>query len=450
MCRSRCSKPPTALGGLVRTEHVDGFTIEAGRGLDAGAEARRRSTCATSSGSTPRLISPKAPEDRVRPARRPAPSAALAVDPRHSGDAGRSSPRYSLLPPPARVHGSRSSRWSGCRATAADESVAAFFRRRFGAVGRGRCIAQPLLGGIHAGRHRDAVAARIVSAARRRGTVRPRRCCAGSGMTARAGGRRRRSVAGVRHGRAGRRASSGGCPADAVRCRSPRDAALARQRTRGGGRSHAMGRRDIRRRDPRLPRARRRVDLLGDDRRSARRLCARGAATCRRSASRSAGRATRSRHPLNGSGFVVARSIDSVERITACTWVSSKWEGRAPAGHVLLRAYLGGAHDPAAVDLADDAAGGYRGARAFGDTVDQRRRLGSRASIAGANAGAQHEVGHLARMASSRQRLAAHAGLFVTGSGFRSIGIPDCIADGRASLAAASRLVGVGRAAVRR
>jgi protoporphyrinogen oxidase len=34
--------------------------------------------------------------------------------------------------------------------------------------------------------------------------------------------------------------------------------------------------------------------------------------------------------------------------------VSSKWEGRAPAGHVLLRAYLGGAHDPDAVDLTDD------------------------------------------------------------------------------------------------
>ena len=57
-------------------------------------------------------------------------------------------------------------------------------------------------------------------------------------------------------------------------------------------------------------------------------------------------------HPLAGSGFVVARRHNTL-RITACTWVSSKWEDRAPADHVLLRAFVGGAHDPGAVDLDD-------------------------------------------------------------------------------------------------
>ena len=46
-------------------------------------------------------------------------------------------------------------------------------------------------------------------------------------------------------------------------------------------------------------------------------------------------------------------------------------------------------------------------------------------------ASAQHEVGHLDRMAAIDQALARHPGLFVTGSGFRAVGIPDCIADGR-------------------
>ena len=59
-------------------------------------------------------------------------------------------------------------------------------------------------------------------------------------------------------------------------------------------------------------------------------------------------------HPLAGSGFVVARRHNTV-RITACTWVSSKWDHRAPADHVLLRAFAGGAHDPGAVDLDDRA-----------------------------------------------------------------------------------------------
>jgi protoporphyrinogen oxidase len=36
-------------------------------------------------------------------------------------------------------------------------------------------------------------------------------------------------------------------------------------------------------------------------------------------------------------------------------------------------------------------------------------------------------------------RLAAHPRLFATGSGFRSIGIPDCVLDGREVAAAAAR-----------
>ena len=49
------------------------------------------------------------------------------------------------------------------------------------------------------------------------------------------------------------------------------------------------------------------------------------------------------------------------------------------------------------------------------------------------DAGAQHNVGHLARVAALDARLAALPGLFVAGSGFRAIGIPDCVADGRSA-----------------
>ena len=38
---------------------------------------------------------------------------------------------------------------------------------------------------------------------------------------------------------------------------------------------------------------------------------------------------------------------------------------------------------------------------------------------------------HAVKIASIEQRLASTPGLYVTGSGFRAIGIPDCIADGR-------------------
>ena len=53
-------------------------------------------------------------------------------------------------------------------------------------------------------------------------------------------------------------------------------------------------------------------------------------------------------------------------------------------------------------------------------------------------AGAQHLVGHLARVETIERRLAGHGGLFVAGSGFRAVGIPDCISDARRVAAAAA------------
>jgi oxygen-dependent protoporphyrinogen oxidase len=127
-------------------------------------------------------------------------------------------------------------------------------------------------------------------------------------------------------------------------------------------------------------------------------------------------------HPLAGTGFVVARRHSAV-RIAACSWVSSKWEARAPEGFALLRVFAGGAHDPGIVDLGDD------------DLVALARRdlgvvLGISAEPTLAHvyrwraAGAQYTVGHLSRMRTLDDRLARHPGLFVAGSGFRSIGIP--------------------------
>jgi oxygen-dependent protoporphyrinogen oxidase len=136
------------------------------------------------------------------------------------------------------------------------------------------------------------------------------------------------------------------------------------------------------------------------------------------------------RHPLNGSGFVVPR----VERtgILAASWLSSKWPHRAPEGRVLLRTFLGGARDPNALERTDaemvrvslQALAPLLGIT--GEPIVTRIYRWERSS-------AQHEVGHLDRVAAIEQRLARHHGLFLTGSGFRGVGIPDCVADGRAT-----------------
>ena len=143
-------------------------------------------------------------------------------------------------------------------------------------------------------------------------------------------------------------------------------------------------------------------------------------------------------HPMQGSGFVVPR----VERtpLLAGTWVTSKWPGRAPEGHVLLRAFLGGGRDPQRLEDSDEEL--VETAREelttllgiSGDPVITRLFRWTRQSP-------QYEVGHLQRVAAIDDHLSSLPGVFVTGSGFRAIGIPDCIADARAMASRAAAYV---------
>jgi oxygen-dependent protoporphyrinogen oxidase len=133
-------------------------------------------------------------------------------------------------------------------------------------------------------------------------------------------------------------------------------------------------------------------------------------------------------HPMNGSGFVVPRR----ERtgLLAASWLSSKWPHRAPSDRVLMRAFLGGTRDPGAIDR-DDA---ELTRHAF-DAL--QRVLGISAPplftrlYRWPRANAQHDVGHLARVARLEEQLARWPGLYLTGSGYRGVGIPDCVGDGR-------------------
>jgi oxygen-dependent protoporphyrinogen oxidase len=143
-------------------------------------------------------------------------------------------------------------------------------------------------------------------------------------------------------------------------------------------------------------------------------------------------------HPMQGTGFVVPR----VERssLLAGTWVTSKWPGRAPEGHVLLRGFLGGGRDPQRLEDRDD------------ELIDTARdELTALLGISGGpvitrifrwtRQSPQYEVGHLQRVAAIDDHLASLPGVFVTGSGFRAIGIPDCIADARAMASRAATYV---------
>jgi oxygen-dependent protoporphyrinogen oxidase len=148
--------------------------------------------------------------------------------------------------------------------------------------------------------------------------------------------------------------------------------------------------------------------------------------------------------PLVGTGFVVPRG-ESATRLIGASWVTSKWANRAPADIVMLRAFAGGTLDRDLLDRDDDDL-----IALAHDDLARLHHLRARPRIAKVyrwmDAGPQYEVGHLTRVASIETRLTWHHGLFVTGSAFRGVGIPDTVADARSVAEQVHRWLGVGAA----
>jgi oxygen-dependent protoporphyrinogen oxidase len=139
-----------------------------------------------------------------------------------------------------------------------------------------------------------------------------------------------------------------------------------------------------------------------------------------------------------GRGFVIPR-VENRE-LTAVTWASNKFPGRAPEGLVLLRAFVGRAGREGAVDLPDDLL-----LRLV--TGELREILGLSANLVMSRiyrwhqAIPQYVLGHLDRLVEIDRRLADLPGLLLLGAAYHGVGIPDCIESGnRAAERAASVL----------
>jgi oxygen-dependent protoporphyrinogen oxidase len=132
-------------------------------------------------------------------------------------------------------------------------------------------------------------------------------------------------------------------------------------------------------------------------------------------------------HPLDGFGFVVP----FVERraALACTFSSVKFDARAPAGHALLRAFVGGALQPEMFALDEDA-------MVAAVREDLRALLGVTEPPLFAHVEkwsrsmAQYTVGHTNRVARIRGRLARLPSLQLAGNAYEGAGLPDCIRSG--------------------
>jgi oxygen-dependent protoporphyrinogen oxidase len=135
--------------------------------------------------------------------------------------------------------------------------------------------------------------------------------------------------------------------------------------------------------------------------------------------------------PLDGTGFVVAPDVVPLH-IRACTFASSKFPGRAPDGHVLLRAFLAPAEgDPAALAHAELARIlGLRGAPLWSRAFHWTRGL------------PRYPAHHAARLAAVRDRLTRLAPLAIAGAGYDGAGVSACVRSGREAARVVMRRLG--------
>ncbi|HUC97439.1 MAG TPA: protoporphyrinogen oxidase [Candidatus Polarisedimenticolaceae bacterium] len=126
-------------------------------------------------------------------------------------------------------------------------------------------------------------------------------------------------------------------------------------------------------------------------------------------------------------GFVVP-AVES-RKIMACTFSSLKYPGRAPEGHVLMRAFVGGSLQPG---LLDD-----------NDAILERNVRAEITSLLGVNAEPllvhiqrhpnampQYHVGHQARIQRIESALDSHESLALAGSAYHGVGVADCVRTG--------------------
>lgn len=132
-------------------------------------------------------------------------------------------------------------------------------------------------------------------------------------------------------------------------------------------------------------------------------------------------------HPLNGFGFVVP--FVEKRSLLACTFSSVKFAGRAPEGHVLLRAFAGGALQPEifALDEGEMAARVESDLRSLLGISEDPRFI----EVAKwERSMPQYEVGHLARVEEIEKLAQELPRLTLAGNAYRGAGIPDCIRSG--------------------
>jgi oxygen-dependent protoporphyrinogen oxidase len=135
-------------------------------------------------------------------------------------------------------------------------------------------------------------------------------------------------------------------------------------------------------------------------------------------------------HPLDAAGMVVPRAAG--RRILAVSFSSSKFPDRAPEGCALVRVFVGGALDPAAMRLDDGEL-----EQLARDEIAALLGIRGRPLLARVDrwdgAMPQYHLGHVDRVDRIDRAAAALPGLALAGAAYRGVGIPQVIASGQAA-----------------
>jgi len=140
--------------------------------------------------------------------------------------------------------------------------------------------------------------------------------------------------------------------------------------------------------------------------------------------------------PLDGTGFLVP--ADGRRLVTACTWLSSKWPELRRPGEILLRASAGRYGDDRASRLDDDELV-VRVVAELAGLMELRGRPIEAVVTRWPGSFPQYAVGHRERVAAIEDRAAALPCLALAGAALRGVGIPACIASGRLAAATVGR-----------
>src|SRR5262249_41618897 len=115
--------------------------------------------------------------------------------------------------------------------------------------------------------------------------------------------------------------------------------------------------------------------------------------------------------PLEGSGFVVP-AIEDIP-LVACTFAHQKFEGRAPVGHALIRAFM-----PDAALSWDEADAEFRALAPLARLLHLKERPLFSVVSRHPRAMPRYRVGHAALVRDIEARAAAHRGLFLAGAAY--------------------------------